>query len=107
VWTTDLLNGDHFSFGTSGLAAIVGYPIIQVPMGDVFGMPVGISFIGTAFSEPMLIKLASGFEHAVHARIEPQFFPTLPLDNIKGVPLSRSRKPSGTTHHLHQMHHCL
>ena len=107
VWTTDLLNGDHFSFGTSGLAAIVGYPIVNVPMGDVFGMPVGISFIGTAFSEPTLIKLASGFEHVVHARIEPQFFRTLPLDNVKGVPLTRRRKPSGTTHHMHQMHHCL
>ena len=39
VWTTDLINGDHFEFATSGLAAIVGYPIVNVPMGRVFGAP--------------------------------------------------------------------
>src|SRR5581483_8767762 len=82
TWPNDLINGDHFEFGTSGLAAIVGYPIINVPMGNVFGLPVGISFIGTAFSEPTLIRIASGFEHATHARIVPQFFPTLPRNNV-------------------------
>ena len=61
-------------------------------MGNVFGLPVGISFIGTAFSEPTLIKLASGFEHASRARIVPQFFQTLPLDNVRGVPLKRRRR---------------
>ena len=74
AWTTDVINGDHFEFATSGIAAVVGYPIINVPMGNVFGLPVGISFIGTAFSEPTLIKLSSGFEHVVHARRVPQFF---------------------------------
>src|SRR5438128_3624448 len=59
-WTTDLINGDHFQFATSTLAAVVGYPIVNVPMGDVFGLPVGLSFIGTAFSEPTLIRLAAG-----------------------------------------------
>ena len=68
AWTTDLINGDHFTFATSGLAAIVGYPIVNVPMGNVFGLPVGLSFIGTAFSEPTLITLAAGFEHATRAR---------------------------------------
>jgi amidase len=91
AWTTDLINGDHFTFATSGLAAIVGYPIINVPMGDVFGLPVGISFIGTAFSEPTLIRLSSGFEHVVRARIVPQLFPSLPLDHVNGVPLRRLR----------------
>jgi Asp-tRNA(Asn)/Glu-tRNA(Gln) amidotransferase A subunit family amidase len=50
MWPTDLINGDNFEFATSGLAAIVGYPIVNVPMGNVFGVPLGISFIGTAFS---------------------------------------------------------
>ena len=58
-WTTDLILADHFLFASSGLAGPPGYPIIQVPAGEVLGMPVGVSFIGTAFSEPTLIKLAS------------------------------------------------
>jgi amidase len=94
AWTTDLINADHFVFGTSQLAAIVGYPIINVPMGNVLGLPVGISFIGTGFSEPTLIKLASGFEHATNARIVPQFFSTLPL-NTSGIPLTRRQSSPG------------
>jgi len=107
VWPTDLINGDNFDFGTSGLAAIVGYPIVNVPMGNVFGVPVGISFIGTAFSEPTLIRLAAGFEHATHARIVPQFFPTLPRNNVSGVPLPRRRSAPGHGKHNHRHHHCL
>src|SRR3954452_14624622 len=80
AWTTDLVNGDHFIFGTSAPAAIAGYPIINVPMGDVFGLPVGISFVGTAFSEPQLITVASGFEAVNHARRRPHFLATLPTD---------------------------
>jgi amidase len=79
AWTTDLINGDHFlAEGSSSPAAIAGYPAINVPMGNSFGLPVGITFTGTAFSEPTLIKLASGFEHAIKARIVPQFLRTLP-----------------------------
>ncbi len=78
-WPTDLINGDHFVVGSSSPAAIVGYPIINVPAGFSFGVPVGISFMGTAFSEPKLIKLASGFEAVTQARQKPQFLPTLPL----------------------------
>jgi amidase len=81
AWTTDLVNGDHFIFGTSSPAAIAGYPIINVPMGDAFGLPVGISFYAGAFSEAKLIKLASGFEAVTHARQKPQFLTTLPLEN--------------------------
>ncbi len=84
-WPTDLINGDHFVIGTSSPAAIVGYPIINVPMGFTFGVPVGISFMGTAFSEPTLIRLASGFEAVTQARKEPQFLSTLPF-NTKGEP---------------------
>jgi amidase len=79
AWTTDLINGDHFlAEGSSSPAAIAGYPAINVPMGNSFGLPVGITFTGTAFSEPTLIKLASGFEHVIKARIVPQFLRTLP-----------------------------
>src|SRR5207248_724400 len=56
AWATDLVFGDHFIFGTSSIAAAGGYPIVQVPAGEVFGVPLGISFFGTAFSEPKLIK---------------------------------------------------
>jgi amidase len=78
AWTSDLVLGDHFEFGTSSPAAQAGYPIINVPMGDVFGLPVGMSFVGTGFGEPKLIKVASGFEAARQARIVPQYLPTLP-----------------------------
>lgn len=79
AWPTDLINGDHDVLGTSSPAAIVGYPIINVPAGMSFGVPVGISFMGTAFSEPTLIKLASGFEAVTQARQKPQFLSTLPF----------------------------
>lgn len=79
AWPTDLINADHDVLGTSSPAAIVGYPIINVPAGMSFGVPVGISFMGTAFSEPALIKLASGFEAVAQARQKPQFLSTLPF----------------------------
>jgi amidase len=89
AWATDLLYGDHFIFGSSSLAAAEGYPIVQVPAGVVFGIPLGISFFGTAFSEPTLIKLASGFEAATHARAKnlPTFAPTIPDDHVAGTTL--------------------
>ena len=89
AWATDLLYGDHFIYGTSGLAAAEGYPIVQVPAGIVFGVPLGISFFGTAFSEPTLIKLASGFEAATQVRANnlPTFAITTPSNNIQGTTL--------------------
>ena len=90
-WTTDVINGDHFEFATSTPAAIVGYPIINVPMGRMFGLSIGISFIGPAFSEPALIRVAAGFEDATRARLVPKFFQTLPLD-VNGIPLHRKRR---------------
>jgi len=91
AWSTDLLYGDHFIFGTSGLAAAPGYPIVQVPAGVVFGAPLGISFFGTAFSEPTLIKLASGFEAATRVRAHnlPTFADTVPSRHIDGTTLVR------------------
>ena len=85
AWPTDLINSDHFVFGSSSAAAIVGYPIVVVPMGMEFGLPVGLSIMGTAFSEPTLIKLASAFEAVTHARQAPQFLATLPF-NTRGEP---------------------
>jgi amidase len=98
AWSTDLLYGDHFIFGTSGLAAAPGYPIVQVPAGMVFGAPLGISFFGTAFSEPTLIKLASGFEAATRVRAHnlPTFADTVPARHIEGTTLTRPRPPTSS-----------
>jgi amidase len=108
AWATDLLYGDHFIFGTSGLAAGAGYPIVQVPAAMVFGIPLGVSFFGTAFSEPTLIKLASGFEAATHIRADnpPTFAPTIPNDHIEGTVLKkpRTQPQKQTTEHRHPRH---
>jgi len=73
AWPTDFINGDHFSAGTSTLAAVAGYPHVTVPMGFVFGLPVGISFFGRAWSEAVLIKAAHGYEQATKGRKPPEF----------------------------------
>ncbi len=104
AWSTDLLFGDHFIFGTSGFAAGPGYPIVQVPAGfpmlcasptqptncTQYGVPLGISFFGTAFSEPTLIKLASGFEAVTQVRAHnlPTFAATAPSTNVQGTTLT-------------------
>jgi amidase len=79
AWLTDLVNGDHDAGGSSNAAAVAGYPDITVPAGQVFGMPVGISFFGRAWSEPTLLKLAYSFEQTAKARKTPQFLTTVKL----------------------------
>jgi amidase len=77
AWLTDLIAGDHFGGGSSTPAAVAGYPNINVPAGYVYGLPVGISFFGRAWSEPVLIRIAYAYEQASKNRKPPQFIPTL------------------------------
>ena len=72
AWTIDWVNGDHDSGGCSTPAAMAGYPHITVPVGFIFGLPVGISFFGAAWSEPALLKLAYAFEQATKVRKAPR-----------------------------------
>jgi amidase len=77
AWPTDLINGDHESGSFARPAAVAGYPHITVPAGFVHGLPIGISFVGPAWSEPLLIALGYSFEHATHARRPPTFASTI------------------------------
>ncbi len=79
AWPIDLVTGDHFLGGSSTPAAVSGYPSITVPSGYIFGLPVGISFFGRAWSEPTLIRLAYAYERASRHRRAPAFLPTADL----------------------------
>jgi amidase len=79
AWTTDLVNGDHFTGGSSTPAAVAGYPNVQVPAGYVYGLPVGVSFFGRAFAEAKLIRLAYAYEQATKHRQPPRLLPAADL----------------------------
>jgi len=85
AWPIDYVNGDHFTGSSTYPSAVAGYPIVNVPMGFVFDLlPVGISFLGTAWSEPTLIKLAYAYEQATHHRRAPKYIPTFPIPTGQG-----------------------
>jgi amidase len=73
AWLTDFINGDHFTGSFSSPAAVAGYPHITVPAGYVHGLPVGLSFVGAAFSEAALIRMAYSYEQATLHRRPPMF----------------------------------
>jgi len=77
AWLTDHINGDSFGGGSSSTAAVAGYPNITVPAGFIHGLPVGISFFGRAWSEPVLLRVAYSFEQATKVRKAPTFAPTV------------------------------
>lgn len=71
AYKIDLITGDNWKGASSTASAIAGYPIVSVPAGSRFGLPMNLSFIGGAFSEPTLIRLAYAFEQATNARLRP------------------------------------
>ena len=79
AWPTDLVNGDHFTGGSSTPAAVAGYPSISVPMGFAYGLPVNLSFFGRAWSEPTLIRVAYAYEQVSRLRQAPRFLPSSAL----------------------------
>ncbi len=76
AWKTDLILGDHFVGGSSSLAAISGYPAITVPMGFIDELPVGITFFGKTWSEPLLLEIAYGYEQGTKHRRAPKYLTT-------------------------------
>jgi amidase len=74
AWPIDAVNGDQIAGGGGGgLAAVAGYPHLTVPMGNVRGLPVGLSFIGSKWSDALILSLGYAFEQAAQRRIEPRF----------------------------------
>ena len=76
AWPYDVVNGDHVRVSSAKSAALAGTPLISVPAGAVQGLPVGITFMGRAWSEPVLIRLAYAYERASGARFAPAYRPT-------------------------------
>jgi len=73
AWKTDLINGDSYHLGSSSPAARAGYPNITVPMGYIDELPVGVSFFGRAWSEPLLLEIAFAYERSTKHRKSPKF----------------------------------
>jgi amidase len=86
-WRFDFVNGDNYTGSFSTLPAVAGYPHVTVPMGAIQGMPIGLSFIGTAFSEAQLLDAAYVYEQHSMARPHPQFIPSLEAPSDATAPL--------------------
>ena len=80
AWPIDVINGDHFGGGSSSPAARTGYPNITVPAGFVHGLPVGLSFFGKAYTEPLLLKIAYAYEQLSQNRKAPEFLSTFAMN---------------------------
>jgi amidase len=74
AWCIDLINGDHWTgYGAYGAAAVTGYPSVTVPMGMLYELPVGITFMGRAFDEGGLLAIAYSYEQVSKHRTSPKF----------------------------------
>ena len=78
AWLTDHNAGDHFPGAGYGAAAVAGYPSLTVPMGHSDGLPLGLTFMGPAWSEARLIALGYDYEQRTRARKPPEYWPSLP-----------------------------
>jgi amidase len=77
AWPIDLVDGDAFTGGSTTVTAVCGYPAVTVPMGQVHGLPVGMTFLGTAWDEGRLLSLAYAYEQATHHAVPPTFVPSV------------------------------
>ena len=93
AWLIDAVHGDTSPGGGSagGIAAVAGYPHLTVPMGDVRGLPVGLSFIGAKWDDARILALGYAYEQASHRRIEPRFLPSIE-DSPEVAPHLRPRR---------------
>ncbi len=94
AWRTDVVDGDNASGSAGSLPAVAGYPHLTVPMGYVTGLPVGLSFIGRAWSEATLLALGAAYERVAQHRQAPRYLPSIESSPDIG-PLLAPYRPAG------------